>query len=207
MLTKVIETHCGPVEYSEAGTGEPVLYFHGTGVTCEVMLDIELPLIEEGFRLIVPNRPGYGRTPLSTHRSAADCAKVAAAFLDSLGIGSARLMGSSGGATFALAFATAYPLRTKSLVLLCPQVHRWDHPRWLPASSRWTLPLLRRPLLRKVLLKLYQLHLRHMTVAQLLKMEAGERYLELASDSSCQAFCKKTLAAMATGVRCAGFEN
>src|SRR5262245_43622406 len=101
MLTKIALTRCGPVEYSEAGSGEAILYFHGTGVTGDVMVDIESPLVDHGFRLIVPNRPGYGRTPLSPHRSAAGCAAVAAALLDSLGIASAAVMGSSGGAAFA----------------------------------------------------------------------------------------------------------
>ena len=79
MLTETIDTACGPVEYTEVGTGEVILYFHGTGLTGDAMVPIELPLVESGFRLIVPNRPGYGNTPLSEHRSAADCAAVAAA--------------------------------------------------------------------------------------------------------------------------------
>lgn len=207
MLTEVVKTRCGSVEYSEAGTGDPVLYFHGTGVTGDVMLSVESPLIDDGFRLIVPNRPGYGRTPLSPHRSAAACAGVAAALLDSLGIARASVMGSSGGAAFAVSFAATYPLRTTSLVLLCPQVHRWDHKRWLPATSRWTLPWLRRPLLRSLLLKLYRILLRRMTVAQFLKTEAGNRYPEVAGDPAAQTLCEKTLAAMDRGVRCAGFEN
>jgi pimeloyl-ACP methyl ester carboxylesterase len=65
MLTKVVETDCGPVEYSEAGAGDPILYFHGTGVTGDVMVSVEASLVEEGFRVIAPNRPGYGKTPLS----------------------------------------------------------------------------------------------------------------------------------------------
>ena len=58
MFTPVVATNCGPVEYSEAGAGDPVLYFHGTGLTGDVMLTVETPLIEDGFRLVVPNRPG-----------------------------------------------------------------------------------------------------------------------------------------------------
>lgn len=207
MLTRVVETRCGPVEYSEAGTGDPVLYFHGTGVTGDVMVAVESPMIDDGFRLIVPNRPGYGRTPLLPHQSAADCASVAAALLDLLGIASVSVMGSSGGAAFAASFAVNYPLRAKSLVLLCPQVHRWDHKRWLPTTSRWTLPLLKRPFLRALLLKLYRVLLRRMTVAQFLKAEAGDRYLEVAGDPASQTLCKRTLAAMAHGTKYAGFEN
>lgn len=207
MLTKIVETRCGPVEYSEAGSGEPILYFHGTGVTGDVMVGVESPLVDDGFRLIAPNRPGYGRTPLSAHRSAAACAGVAAALLDVLGIAGVSVMGSSGGAAFAASFAVNYPLRTASLVLLCPQIHRWDDKRWLPKSSRWTLPLLKRRPLRALLLACYRLSLRRMTVAQLLKTEAGDRYPEVAEDPASRVLCEKTLAAMAQGVRCAGFEN
>ena len=91
-------------------------------------------------------------------------------------------MGSSGGAAFAASFAANYPRRTRSLVLLCPQVHRWDHKRWLPRASRWTLPLLKSRPLRALLLGLYRVWLRRMSVAQFLKTEAGDRYPEVADD-------------------------
>src|SRR3990172_1280727 len=182
MLTNVVETSRGPIEYSEAGTGDPVLYFHGTGVTGDVMLSVESSMVEDGFRLIVPNRPGYGKTPLFPHHSAAGCADVAAALMDSLEIASVNVMGSSGGAAFAVTFAVNYPDRAKSLVLLCPQLHRLDHKRWLPKTSRWTLPFLRRPFLRRLFLKLYRIQLKRMTATQLLKMEAGDRYHEVAND-------------------------
>ena len=207
MVTKVVETRCGSVEYSDAGSGDPILYFHGTGVTGDVMVSIESHLVDDGFRLIAPNRPGYGRTPLSPHLSAHACADVAAALMDVLGIASVSVMGSSGGAAFAASFAANYPVRTASLVLLCPQVHRWDHKRWLPRTSRWTLPLLKRRPLRALLLCLYRVLLRRMTVARFLKTEAGDRYPEVADDPASRALCEKTLAAMAQGVGCAGFEN
>jgi pimeloyl-ACP methyl ester carboxylesterase len=207
MLTKVVETRCGPVEYSEAGAGEPVLYFHGTGITGDLMLTVESAMIDDGFRLIIPNRPGYGRTPLSPHSSATGCADVAAALLDSLGIARASVMGSSGGAAFATAFAVNHPSRARSLVLLCPQVHRWDHKRWLPAQSRWTLPLLRRPFLRGLLLGLYRMMLRRLSADQFLRAEAGARYPEVAADPASLALCEQTLAAMRPGTRYPGFEN
>ena len=207
MLTKVVETDCGPVEYSEAGTGDPILYFHGTGVTGDVMVSVEASLVEEGFRVIAPNRPGYGKTPLSPYPSATDCANVAAALLDSLGITDAGVMGSSGGAAFAVSFAVKHPDRAKSLVLLCPQLHRWDHKRWLPMTSRWTLPFLRHSVLRKLLLTLYRFHLPRMSVKQFLKTEAGDRYADVAGDPAAQRLCQTTLAAMARGTKYAGFEN
>jgi pimeloyl-ACP methyl ester carboxylesterase len=207
MLTRVIETDRGPVEYSEAGTGDPVLYFHGTGVTGDAMVPVESPMIDDGFRLIIPNRPGYGKTPLSPHDSAADCADVTAALLNSLGVNDVSVMGSSGGAAFAASFAINHPNRVKALVLLCPQLHRWDHKRWLPVTSRWTLPFLKRRFLRKLLLKLYRIQLPRMSVKQFLKMEAGDLYSDVADDPASQSLCESTLAAMAHGTKYTGFKN
>jgi pimeloyl-ACP methyl ester carboxylesterase len=96
MLTRVVETDCGPVEFTDAGAGDPVLYFHGTGMTGDAMVSVESRLIDDGFRLILPNRPGYGQTPLAPHESVADCGNVAAALLDSLGIAKVSVMRSSG---------------------------------------------------------------------------------------------------------------
>lgn len=207
MPTKVVETRCGPVEYTEAGTGDPVLYFHGTGITGELMLAVEAPLVGDGFRLIVPNRPGYGRTPLSVHRSATDCANVAAALLDSLGVTRVSVMGSSGGAAFAVVFALRHAIRVNSLVLLCPQLHRWDQKQWLPATSRWTLPFLKRPWLRKVLLALYRFQLPRVSAEQFLQTEAGDRYPEVVGDPAARKLCEASLAAMVQGTKDAGFEN
>jgi pimeloyl-ACP methyl ester carboxylesterase len=207
MLTATVDTDCGPVEYSESGAGDAILYFHGTGLTGDAMISFELPLVESGFRLIVPNRPGYGNTPLSGHRSASDCADVAAALLDTLNIDTASVMGSSGGAAFATAFAINHAARTRSLVLLCPQLHRWDHKRWLPASSRWTLPFVKRSWLRKLLLRLYAIQFPRMTVDQFLKMEAGDRYASVSDDPAARELCRESLSAMSRGIAQLGFEN
>jgi hypothetical protein len=59
---------------------------------------------------------------------------------------------------------------------MCPQLHRWDDRRWLPANSRWTLPVLKSALLRKTLLKSYRFQLARMSVEQYLKTQAGDRY-------------------------------
>ncbi len=207
MSTHVVETARGPVEYSEAGSGDPILYFHGTGVTGDVMLTVESPLVDAGFRLIIPNRPGYGRTPLASHRTAVDCANLAAALLDSLDLSRVAVIGSSGGAEYAASFAVRHPDRTQALVLVCPQLHRWDHKRWLPKTSRWTLPFLIRPWLRPLLLHAYRFQLRRMTAAQFLKMEAGERYADIADDPALQALGNATLAAMHHAVHSPGFDN
>ncbi len=206
-LTKVVQTNLGPVEYSESGDGEPILYFHGTGITGDAMIPIESPLVDDGFRLVVPNRPGYGNTPLLSHTSAIDCSDVATALLDVLAIERVSVMGSSGGGAFALSFAAAHPSRTRSLPLLCPQLHRWNHKAWLPATSKWTLPFLKRRFLRKLLVKAYRFQLPRMSVKQFLKTEVGDRFSDVADDLAVQDICDSTLTAMRQGVGFPGFEN
>lgn len=203
----VIETSSGPVEYVEAGSGVPVVYFHGTGVTCDGMLRIEAPLVDSGFRVVIFNRPGYGRTPMADNSSATACALVARALMDALEIGTGCIMGSSGGAAFATSFAVHHPDRTDCLILLCPQLHRWTNKSWLPAQSRWTLPLLRNRWLRKLLLKLYAVQFRRTTVGQFMKMEAGTRYESVRDDPMTLDVCRKSLDAMADGPSHPGFEN
>lgn len=207
MLTRLVETANGTVELTEVGDGEPVLYFHGTGITGDVMVPVESPLLDDGFRLIVPNRPGYGNTPLAPHESARACSDLMAALLDELKIARCAVMGSSGGGAFAVSFAANQSERVRSLVLLCPQLHRWNHKRWLPETSRWTLPFLKRRWLRRFLLWGYRSQLPKMAVAKYLKMEAGERYAEVADDPAAKKLCEETLVAMSAGTRCPGFEN
>ena len=205
--TKIAETSLGRVEYSDAGEGEPLLYFHGTGITGDAMVPIESQLMEDGFRLVIPNRPGYGGTPLASHTTAVDCSNIASALLDSLGLQTVSVMGSSGGGAFALSFALNHPNRTRSLVLLCPQLHRWDAKKWLPETSKWTLPFLKQPMLRKLLLKAYRFQFARMTAKQFLKMEAGRRFSSVADDPKAIQICEAAIAAMQTGSQFPGFEN
>lgn len=203
----VNQTERGPVEYVQDGDGPSVLYFHGTGITCDGMLPFERAISESGFKLVMPNRPGYGDTPLASNRSLTDCADVVAALMDTLGIDTACVMGSSGGGAFAAAFAARHSDRANCLVLLCPQLHRWSDKSWMPQHSTWTLPLLKRRLLRKILFKLYAIQLPRMTAAQFLKMEAGSRYDSVRNDPLALELSRESLKAMASGPSHPGFEN
>jgi pimeloyl-ACP methyl ester carboxylesterase len=107
---------------------------------------------------------------------------LAAALLTELGIERAAVMGSSGGGIFAAAFARYHPARVSCLILECAQVHCWDHGRWIARANRWTLPL-RRPLLRRWLLKSYLWQFRFQTPRKFLKFEAGMRYADVKDDS------------------------
>lgn len=205
--TQIAQTACGPVEYSVAGDGDVILYFHGTGGTCDGMMPFESKLVKDGFRLIMPNRPGYGNTPLASNTSISDCSNVAKALLDTLGIERVGVMGSSGGGTFALSFALTHPARCHSLTLLCPQLHRWTSKEWMPHSGRWLLPFLKISVLRKMLMAGYRVQFSKITAAQFLKMEAGARYASVKNDQHALEVAEASIDAMKRGVMFPGFEN
>lgn len=205
--TQMAATARGAVEYCVAGDGEVVLYFHGTGGTCDGMMPFEEGLARDGFRLVMPNRPGYGSTSLASNTSVTDCSNVSAALLDTLGIERVGVMGSSGGGTFALSFALTHPDRCNSLTLLCPQIHRWSSKEWMPHSGRWTLPFLRVSILRKLLMAGYRAQFSKITAAQFLKMEAGARYESIRSDQHALKVAAGSIELMKKGVMFPGFEN
>jgi pimeloyl-ACP methyl ester carboxylesterase len=196
------------VEFAELGSGAPILYFHGTGAAGDLVFRLEHQLVAAGFRLIVPNRPGYGRTPLEGNESVAGCGDLAAELLTTLGIPRSAVMGSSGGGLFAAAFASRHSERTSCLVLECAQIHRWDDPHWVPVASRWTLPFLRRAWLRGWLLRSYRWQMRLQTPQKFLAFQAGARFPAVQNDTGALELCRETLESMRRCLRnCAGFEN
>jgi esterase/lipase len=58
------DTAAGQIEFAEEGSGRAILLLHGDCGSCRERT-VHPPLVNAGFRLIVPSRPGHGRTPLS----------------------------------------------------------------------------------------------------------------------------------------------
>lgn len=124
---RVVDTARGPVELARTGTGPAVLLIHGIPGSWRQAV----PLAEDfpAFDAILPSRPGYGRTPIRTGRTYDEQADAYAAVLDALGIEQCSIIGLSGGGPSALAFATRYGERTRSLVLACAiAAHMIDPP-------------------------------------------------------------------------------
>jgi pimeloyl-ACP methyl ester carboxylesterase len=205
-----IETAHGPVEYLVEGSGPPVLYFHGTPCSSRLVVDVEHALIQDGFQLVIPHRPGYFGTPLRDRRTLADCAEAAARVLDYLGITTAAVIGTSGGGPPALAFASRYPQRTAALVLQCAQSHRWDGRRWAPPSHPWLYHCYRSSWQRWLFCRFYPLLFgwAFPTPDDYLRCLTGERYAAVGSDPGARAFAEAAHGGLSEFARMrAGFQN
>lgn len=207
---RVTRTPKGDVDYLDAGTGPTILYFHGTGAGNDLALVMEQWLLDDSFRLIIPNRPGYYDTPITCGRSAADCADLAAHLLDTLYLDRVRVIGTSGGGPAACRFAARHPARTAALVLQCAQSHRWDESRWLPEGKQWLFPLLKRRLLKEGVQCAHRWLRRYGWFApgKYLREVSGPRFGDVRDDPSARELCRLILQATARCIeRPAGVDN
>jgi pimeloyl-ACP methyl ester carboxylesterase len=111
-----------PVEifYREFGHGLPLLFLHG-GWGYEIYsFDRQMAELSERFRLLIPDRTGYGRSaritelPPDFHRAAA---VESEAFLDALGLDRCVLWGHSDGAVIAAIMGLKRPERYAGIIL------------------------------------------------------------------------------------------
>jgi pimeloyl-ACP methyl ester carboxylesterase len=124
----VVESHTRKGTYADAGglrtyyevsgDGEPVVVLHGGLCTVETC-DSQAGALATRYRVYVPERRGHGRTrdvpgPITYAAMAQDTI----AFLDAVGISSARLVGWSDGALVALLVALRAPARVTRLVFM-----------------------------------------------------------------------------------------
>lgn len=117
MKSQIAQTSKGPVEYTLLGNGPVLLISHGTSENCHSHHSFE-SLVEAGFSVLTPSRPGYGRTPLSAGRSSTEAAEALVALLDTLKIKTCSVIAVSGGGPTGIATAAQFPQRVQSLVLM-----------------------------------------------------------------------------------------
>jgi pimeloyl-ACP methyl ester carboxylesterase len=115
--SRIVDTALGPVEYDLRGAGPTVLHLHGGGVG-HAGWHMLGHLVDAGYRLLTPDRPGYLGTPLADHGAPSAQADLFAATLDALGLDRVAVVGISAGGPAACAFALRHPDRTEALVLL-----------------------------------------------------------------------------------------
>ncbi|NJL55349.1 alpha/beta hydrolase [bacterium] len=113
----VIQTARGPVEADMRGNGPVVLHFHGGNVGHNGWFMLA-HLLDKGFQVLTPDRPGYLGTPLAENNTPEAQADLMAALLDELNVERVAVIGVSAGGPGALQFALRHPSRTCCLVLL-----------------------------------------------------------------------------------------
>ena len=118
-VDRSVDLASGHLRVQEVGSGEPVVFIHGTGGSGAYFA----PLLRElhGFRCIVIDRPGWGLSAsldYSRRPYATIAADVLRETLDALGVERAHFVGASIGDLWALRFALTHPSRVSRLVLL-----------------------------------------------------------------------------------------
>jgi pimeloyl-ACP methyl ester carboxylesterase len=109
------------VSYAEHGdpAGPTVLSCHGTP-GCRLG-DPGVELAERmGYRLVVPDRPGFGQSDPKPYRTLLDWPADAAGLLDALGVGSFAVVGGSGGGPYAIACGVLLGDRIDRVALVAP---------------------------------------------------------------------------------------
>jgi pimeloyl-ACP methyl ester carboxylesterase len=138
--SEIADTRCGLIEYATVGEGPTVLLVHGMGGGFDQTLDAARELAARGFRVVVPSRFGYLRTPQRADATPQAQADAHACLLDSLKIPRAAIVGVSAGAPSSLQFALRHERRCSALVLLVPMAYSPElAARFAPPSarSRW----------------------------------------------------------------------
>lgn len=98
------------------GHGDPVLLIHGSLATGAEEWSAQQPLADEGFRLVVPDRRGYGDSPTTDGEDFVQDAHDIAGLLD----GGSHIVAHSYGGLGAMIAAAHHPASVRSLTVLEP---------------------------------------------------------------------------------------
>lgn len=132
------------IYYRDEGEGAPLVFLHGGWGYEMYPFDRQIEKLRKDYRMIIPDRSGYGRSPRLPAPLAADFHYLAAAetlcLLDSLGIERAVLWGHSDGAVIAAIIGFTAPERVVGLVL-----EAFHYYRQKPASKHFFEVLVNRP--------------------------------------------------------------
>jgi pimeloyl-ACP methyl ester carboxylesterase len=124
----------GPAE------GPPVVLVHGLGGRAEDWRNLAPWLTQAGFRVYMPDLPGFGRSekPVDFSYSVHDQAEVVVGFLDAMGLKQVDLAGWSMGGGIVQHVAAKHPERVRRLILLdalgINEMPAWDTRLFTPTT-------------------------------------------------------------------------
>lgn len=114
---QIAHTKYGDIEYRLAGRGTKIaVLLHGGHMNAGIHLGEDY-FVENGYKVIIVSRPGYGETPLSTGVTADDFADALGELFLQLNIKQAIVIGISAGGRAAMRLAARYPTLVKKLIL------------------------------------------------------------------------------------------
>jgi len=123
MSSRWIDVSGGRLFVEVAGQGEPILLLHGWPLDHR-MFEPQLKVLAERFRVIAPDRRGFGKSEAGPGlRLELDDID---AVLDALNEDSTHLLGMSQGGRIALRYATTRPERVRSLMLQGAVIDGYD---------------------------------------------------------------------------------
>ncbi len=99
--------------------GEPVFFCHGWPASRLQAGLLHNEGLELGARIIAPDRPGIGFSPIQKGRRLRDWPALIGGLADTLELDRFRILGVSGGGPYALATAWGLPERTIAASVVC----------------------------------------------------------------------------------------
>lgn len=116
-MNVIAQTKQGSIEYRIVGQGPALLVLNGGHTNCDSPLGHEQFFLNQGYQLLIPSRPGYGKTPSSTGRTAEAFADALVGLLDLLHLDHVIVVGISAGGRTALQLAGRHPARVSKVIL------------------------------------------------------------------------------------------
>ncbi|MFD4929526.1 alpha/beta fold hydrolase [Peribacillus butanolivorans] len=125
---EVFSTEGITIEYSIIGKGEPILVMHGGHSNCNEEFGCDF-LIENGFSVITPSRPGYGKTSKEVGESLPITCEYYTKLLNQLNIEKVHILAISAGGPSGIYFAAKYLEHVKTLILQSAVTKEWLTPK------------------------------------------------------------------------------
>lgn len=125
MEEKKIKIDSLEANYKIFGAGQAILVLHGWGIGSDAWMETAVLLAQGGYKLIVPDMPGFGESEVSkTAWTVDDYVDWVKNFADELKLDKFVLLGHSFGGQVATKFGALYPEKIDKLILCAAAVIR-----------------------------------------------------------------------------------